>query len=164
MKYFTASQLLQEQSKVRGLHGLLNVGISQDDSWRLPAELQGDALDVVRGRLLDDLPHLGGAREGDLVHVRVVGDGGTSSGTVARDDVEDASREAGLSAELRNVEARERSLLRQLHHHRVAHRQGRAQLPGLHEEGKVPGNDLEMLLNVFLATTGYKATAESNST
>ena len=72
MKYFTASQLLQEQSKVRGLHGLLNVGISQDDSWRLPAELQGDALHA----LLDGLPYLRGAREGDLHHVRVVCDGG----------------------------------------------------------------------------------------
>ena len=163
-KYSTNSQLLQKQSKVRGLHRLLNVGISQDDCRRLAAELQGYALDVVRRRLLDDLPHLGGPGEGDLVHVRVVGDGGPGSGTVAGHDVEHTRGEARLPAQLGNVEPRERSLLSQLHHHRVAHRQGRAQLPGLHEKGKVPGNDLEMLLNVFLASTGYKATAESNST
>merc|ERR1719312_290357 len=41
-----------------------------------------------------------------------------------------------------NIESCKRSLLRQLHHHGVAHAQSRAQLPGLHEKREVPGYDL----------------------
>ena len=41
-----------------------------------------------------------------------------------------------------HVEAGERSLLRKLHDHRVSHVEGGAQLPGLHQQGEAPGDDL----------------------
>merc|ERR1719312_1723323 len=53
-----------------------------------------------------------------------------------------SSGETGPFDKVCNIESCKRSLLRQLHHHGIAHAQGRAQLPGLHEKREVPGDDL----------------------
>jgi hypothetical protein len=55
---------------------------------------------------------------------------GARGGAVAREDVDDARRETRLDDELRQVQPRQRRLLRHLQHHAVARRQRGGQLPG----------------------------------
>ena len=62
--------------------------------------------------------------------------------TVSRQDVDDSLWQAGLLADLRKEKGRQRSVLSGLEHHRVTHCDGGGYLPGQHEEGEVPGNDL----------------------
>ena len=89
-----ALALVEEESEVRHLHGLVKVGVVQDDERRLAAQLQGDLLEVgPAGRLLDQVTHLSGPREGDLVDGHVLGDGSPSGWSVARDDVDHARGE-----------------------------------------------------------------------
>ena len=136
---------VEKEAEVRGLHCLLYVGVLQHDGGGLAAQLKGDALDGVGGRPLDDPPDLGGPGEGDLVHVRVVGDGGARCLAVARHHVHHPGREAGLLDEACDVEPGERRLLGQLHDDGVTCGQGGAQLPGLHQEREIPGNYLKTI-------------------
>ena len=78
-----------------------------------------------------------------LVNIRMIGNSSASSGTVARDNIDDPGGEARLCDEAGDMEASEGGLLCQLHHHGVAGGQGGTQLPGLHQQRKVPGNNLE---------------------
>mmetsp|Transcript_22745 Transcript_22745/g.60039 ORF Transcript_22745/g.60039 Transcript_22745/m.60039 type:complete len:275 (-) Transcript_22745:32-856(-) len=57
-------------------------------------------------------------------------------------DVHDARREAGLLDQVAHEEAGQRRLLAEFHDDGAAHGQRRAELPGLHEEREVPGDDL----------------------
>ncbi len=85
--------------------------------------------------------HLGGAGEGDLVHVRVL-DERCAGAAVARHDVEHAGRQPRLVRQLREAERRERRELRGLEHHRVSGRERRRDLPRQHQQREVPRDDL----------------------
>ncbi len=61
---------------------------------------------------------------------------------VAGDDVDDAGRKAGLAADIREQERRERRRLGRLQHHGVPARKRRGHLPGQHQQGEVPRDDL----------------------
>lgn len=74
---------VEEEAVVRRLHRLLDVSVRQHDGRVLATQLQGDALDAVGSRPLDDLPHLSGASERHLVHIRVGSDGGSRRVTIA---------------------------------------------------------------------------------
>lgn len=72
----------------------------------------------------------------------MLADGRAGSGAIARNDVDDTRGEAGLDEELTGTERRERGLLGGLEHHGVTGGKHRRDLPGEHEEGEVPGDDL----------------------
>ena len=74
---------VEEEAIVRRLHRLLDVGVRQHDGRVLAAKLQGDALDGVGSRPLDDFPHLSGPGERYLVHIGMAGDGRSRRVTVA---------------------------------------------------------------------------------
>lgn len=123
--------------------GIVNVGVVEDDVGALSAELEGDLLQVRLGGGLEDLAtNDGGAGEGNLVDIHVGGDGGTGNTTEARNDVDNTGGETSLDDEVADVETAERGLLCGLHDDGVTGGQGRADLPGKHEQGEVPGDDL----------------------
>ena len=72
----------------------------------------------------------------------VGGDGGAGDLAEAGEDVDDTGWEASLFDELGGVEGAERGLLGGLEDDDVAAGDGGADLPGPHEEGEVPGDDL----------------------
>lgn len=135
--------------------GIVNVCVVEDDVGALSTELEGDLLQVRLGGGLEDLAaNDGGAGEGNLVDVHVGGDGGTGNTAKARDDVDNTGGETSLDDEVADVESAERGLLGGLHDNGVTGGQGRADLPGKHEQGKVPGDDLAADTNGLVAGIG----------
>ena len=121
--------------------GTVQVRVVEHQERRLAAELEREALAGAGGGLADQPADVRRAREGDLVdpgmaHQQLAG------APVPLDDVDDARRQAGIAADLRESGGGERRELRRLQHHRVAHGQGRRNLPGEHQEREVPRNDL----------------------
>ena len=108
----------------------------------LPPSSNVVALERVGGGLLDDLGGIDVAGEGDLVDVGM--DDQRRAGRLAEavDDVDDARREAGLEGQLGHAQGGQRRLLGGLHDDGVAAGQGRAPLPGQHQQREVPGDDL----------------------
>lgn len=138
-----ALAVVEVDAKVDPRNGLLNVGVVKDNVGRLATELECNLLQVGgSGSLHDGATNNGGASKGNLVNVHVRGNGGTSSLAKAGKQVEDTSREAGLLDELGENEGGEGSLLSSLHDDTVTGSQGRANLPGEHEQGEVPGDNL----------------------
>ena len=88
--------------------------------------LQGDLLEVAGRSPRNQLAHLGGAGEGDLVDVGVVGDGGPRRLAEAGQDVDHAFGKAGLEDQLAEAECGERGLLGGLEHDGAAGRECRA--------------------------------------
>jgi hypothetical protein len=72
----------------------------------------------------------------------VRGEGGTGGTTEAGDDVDDTGGEASLLDQLGDVETRQGGLLGGLQDNCVAGGGGRSDLPGPHEQGEVPGDNL----------------------
>ena len=135
--------MIEEQPEVRALHRFIQIGIREYDVRALAAQLQRDALQIgLGGGLHDQMADFGGAGEGHLVHVHVVGDGRAGGGTESGQHVHDAFRESRFHDQLADAQRGQRRLLRRLHHHGVAGGQRRGQLPGLHQHGEIPGNDL----------------------
>ena len=125
----------------QSFHRAVEVGILEDEEGGLAAELQRELLAGTRRRPADDLAHLGRAREGDLVHAGMVDDRGAGA-RAARNDVDDALRHAGPLADLGKQKRGERRELRRLQHHRAAGGERRSDLPGEHQQRKVPRDDL----------------------
>src|SRR5699024_1329826 len=75
--------------------GGVPVAVGEDDVGALAAQLERDFLEVALGGVHDELAHLGGTGEGDLVHVVVRGDGGAGVAE-AGDDVGHTRRDPGL--------------------------------------------------------------------
>ena len=105
---------VEEQSLMRELDGIVEVGVAKDDVGALATELEGDPLDVVGRSPLNNLAHLSGAGEGHLVHVRVVGDGSSGGRAEARNNVDDSRRESGFLDQAGDVKSREWGLFGQL--------------------------------------------------
>lgn len=138
-----ALAVVEVDTKVDPVDGVVNVGVVEDNVGRLAAQLERDLLQVGRRGGLHDLPaDDGGAREGDLVDVHVRGDGGTGGLAEARDDVDDSRGEPSLLDVLCRDEAGQGRLLGSLQDDSVTRGQGRSQLPRPHEQGEVPGDDL----------------------
>lgn len=96
----------------------------------------------LRRVLLDHLADVGGASEGNLVNFHVFGDGGTSSGAVAAEDIDNTGGKACFLDEFGDVKGRQRSLLAGLEDRDASGGKAGAELPCEHEEGEVPGDDL----------------------
>lgn len=98
-----------------GSDGLGHVGVGEDDIGRLAAELEADLLEIRIGSGSHNAATSSSrTSEGDFADVRVRGDGMASGGTVARQNVDDARREASLDNELGDAEGVDGCLLRRL--------------------------------------------------
>ena len=130
-------------TKVNPRDGLLNVGILEDDVGRLAAELEGDLLQVgVCSGLHDLAADKSGASEGDLVDVHVRRDGGTGDPAEAGDDVDDTRGETSLLDEVGEHQSGQRGLLSRLQDDGVAGGESGRNLPGKHQQGEVPRDNL----------------------
>ena len=130
-----------ERREQRAGDRLVEVRVAEHDVRRLAAELEMDALDVVRRRAEDRLAGDGRAGERELGHVRVGDQRGARRRPVAVDDVEDAGRHPGLERQAAQLGGGERRLLGHLEDDRVADREGRRGLPAGEQERVVPRAD-----------------------
>mmetsp|Transcript_23638 Transcript_23638/g.66144 ORF Transcript_23638/g.66144 Transcript_23638/m.66144 type:complete len:298 (-) Transcript_23638:172-1065(-) len=134
---------VDEQADVASCGGLVQIRILAYDHGALTAKLQRHLLQIgLAGRLHDPVARGGTPGERHLADVGVPRDEISSRGAVAVDDVDDAGGEAGLLDQVAHQQARQRGLLAELHHRGAAHGQQGAELPGLHHQREVPGNDL----------------------
>lgn len=86
----TSLTVVQENTESGPLDGVVEVAVVKDDVGRFSTELEGDGLQVGRSGGLHDLTTDGtGTGKGDLADPGVLGDGGTDSGSVSVDDVDD---------------------------------------------------------------------------
>ncbi len=133
--------LVEPDGVHHAFHGAVEVGVLEDHEGRLAAEFEAQLLPRAGGLLPDEAADLGRSREGHLVDARMSRQG-RARGAVARDDVDDASGQPRLAADLGEGEGGERGELGRLQHDRVAGRERRGDLPGEHQEREVPGDDL----------------------
>ncbi len=125
--------MIEEDGVGRPGDGGLGIGVGEDHVGALAAELQGHLLQAA---------DLGGPGEGDLVDAVVGSERGAGGLAEAGDDVDHPVGDAGLGHQLGQQQRRQGRLLGRLQDHAVAGGQRRPQLPGGHEQGEVPGDDL----------------------
>ena len=70
------------------------------------------------------------------------GQGGARGFAIARDDVHDSVGNSCFLNQFAQAQAGQRRLLRRLDHYAASRSQRRAQLPGRHQQGEIPRNDL----------------------
>ncbi len=133
--------LVEEDAVDDTLDGLVERGVIEHDVGGLATQLQGQRLVGTGDGAADLLAHGGGAREGDLVHVRMR-DEREADLAGPGDDVDDPRRQVRLAADVREQQRRQGCRGRRLEHHRVARRERRRDLPGEHQQREVPGDDL----------------------
>lgn len=144
-----ALAVVEVNTEVDPMNGFLDIGVIKNDVGRLASELERHLLQVGRGGGLHDLAaYGGGAGEGDLVDIHVRSKSCACGLAEARDQVEDSWGETSLLDELCGHQGGEGSLLSGLHHYSVTCRQRGADLPGPHEQGEVPGNNLATNTNL----------------
>ncbi len=122
-------------------HGLLEIGVVEDDVGRLAAQLLRDALDGRGGVLRNGDAGTSGPGERDHGDVRMLAERGPDARAVAVDEVEDAGRHAGLVEDLGEDHRVERRDLARLQHHRAAGGERRRDLDGDLVDRPVPGGD-----------------------
>ena len=133
--------LVEEDAVDDALDGLVERGVVEDDVGRLAAELERDPLVGAGDGPRDRLADLGRAGERDLVDVGVP-DQRLAGPAGAGDDVDDARRQVGLLADLREQQRGQRRGLGRLEHHGVAAGERGRDLPGQHQQREVPRDDL----------------------
>ena len=138
-----ALSVVEVDTKVDPVDGLVDVGIGEDNVGRLATKLEGDLLQVGASSRLHDLAtDNGGTSESNLVNAHVGGHGSTSDLTETGNDVDDTRRETSLLDECAGNVGGEGGLLSSLQDDGVTGSDGRTNLPCPHEQGEVPGNDL----------------------
>ena len=123
------------------LRRLVDRRVLEHDDCALAAELEADRLERVGGLRGDALAGHGAAGEHHLGDHVVIDQRRARHRAVARHDVDDARRNAGLGAQLAEEHHREAGLLGRLHHHGVAGRDRRGDLPHRLQQRIVPGDD-----------------------
>ncbi|AEK62022.1 hypothetical protein CFU_2194 [Collimonas fungivorans Ter331] len=123
------------------LDGGVDVGVLKYDERRFAAQLQCQRFSRSRGLFADQAPDLGRAGKRNLVHI-LVRDQRRTGGAVAGNHVKHAGRQPGLHRQLGKQQCAQRREFRRLEHYRIAQRQRGRDLPGQHQQGKIPGNDL----------------------
>ena len=133
--------LIEKNAVDDSLHRLIERRIVKDDIRRLAAQLHRHFFIRPSQRAHDDLADLGGAGEGDLGRQRMPHDrrAGVSK---AGDDIDHASRQAGILEDFRELQGRNTGCLGRLDHDAVTHRERRGNFPGQHQQRKIPGNNL----------------------
>jgi hypothetical protein len=126
-----------------GAHALdhgVDVGVVVDDHRRLAAELEMRPLDRLGGRFEHAAPGRDVAGQRDHVDAGVRDQRRPHRLATSEHEVEHAGGEQ-LGDDLRELQRRERRLLRRLEHHRVPCRQRRRHLPRRHHQRIVPRCD-----------------------
>ena len=158
-----ALTVVEEETEGGHGHGVVKISalqIAKDDVGRLASQLESHSFDLLAGLAGNQLADLGGASESDLINIWVTDNGLTSCWTETGENVDDTSGETGLGDQLGNVESRERRLLSNLHHDRVASCQGWAEFPSLHEKREIPWNDLTTNTNWLVASIGKEVAGD----
>ena len=137
----TDLSLIEPDAIDQTLNRAVEIGVFEDDERRLASQLEREPLVAGRGRAADGASHFGRTGEGDLGHIGMFHQR-FARRTVAGNDVDDARRQSDFRADLGKGQRGQRRELRGLEHHRVARGQRRRNLPGQHEQRKIPGNDL----------------------
>ena len=121
--------------------GLGDVRICENDVRALAAELERNALDVVRA----ELEQLGAGRgltgKRNLVDAGMRGNAFAERCAGAGEDVEYARGHAGLDRDFAEHQRRQRRVAGRLENHRTSGCKCRRHLPGSGEEGKIPRRD-----------------------
>lgn len=150
-----ALAMVEEDTEVGPGDGVVDIGVIEDNVGRLTTQLEGDLLQVgLGGSLQDGAANQGRTSESNLVNIHVAGDSGTSNTAKAGDDVNDTGREASLNNQLGGVETRQRSLLSGLNDNGVTGGDGGTNLPGPHQDGEVPGDNLTANTDGLVAGVG----------
>ncbi len=140
----------REDSRHHAFHGLIEIGVVENNIGRFAAELERHVLDAARGQPIDMLARLIAAGEGDLGDVLVRDQRLAHFVAEAGDDVDNARRKARLLEQLAERERRDRGKFRRLPHHGVARGQRRRQFPCRQQQRRVPrrdgGHDAQRLL------------------
>ena len=123
-------------------HGRIEIGVGEDDVGALAAQLEGQTLERGGGVGHDLLGRAVLAGEGDLVDAGMPHQRGAGVRPVAGHDVDHAVGEARLLGQVGQPQRGQRRLFGRLEHQRAAGGQRRGPLPGDHQHGEVPGNDL----------------------
>ena len=95
--------LIDEGAERGGVHRLVEIGVVKHQQRRLAAKLEQNGLEMAAGRLGNDAPDAGRAREIDPTHRRVSDqrlDDLTGVGRCIADDIDDATRESGIGEHL----------------------------------------------------------------
>ena len=123
----------------RPVNGLVEICIVKDDVRALPAEFEGDILEVGPGSGLHDLPaYEGRTSKCNLLNAVVLADGLSDGRPVSDNEVEDTRRDAGFAEHVGRHESGQGSQLGGLHDNGVSGSESGANLPGPHQdcEGK----------------------------
>ena len=153
-----ALAVVEENTKIDPRNRILNIRIVEDNIRALATKLQGNLFQIRASGRFHDLPaNNGRSGESDLVNVHVGREGSTGNLAEAGDDVDDTRWEASFFDELGGVEGAERGLFGGLENDDVAAGNGRADLPGPHEEWEIPWDDLraDTDLDGLLSVSGF---------
>ncbi|MNZ43198.1 hypothetical protein D3C78_607980 [compost metagenome] len=133
--------LVPEDAEHDPLDSLFDIAVGEDHERRFAAQLQGDVLDVLGGRLHDAAAHRHAAGEGQLVDARVRGNCCAHRGTRAGDDVQHPGWQAGFIGDTCQLQGGQRGLLGGLEDDAATSGQGRGDLPRSHQHREVPRHD-----------------------
>ena len=123
------------------VHGVVEIGVVEDQDAVVAAELHDRAGHVLRG-VLDDVDADGGAAgEADAVDLRRIGQRTANGAAAAGDDLQDLAGDTGLDHDLRHQDGAERCVGRGLHNDGVAGSQRRAGLVAEELNGEIEGID-----------------------
>ena len=138
-----ALAMVEENSEIDPRNRVLDIRIVEHDVRALATKFQGNLLQIRASSRLHDLSaNNGRPSESDLVNVHMSGEGSTCDLAEAGNDVDNPGWETRFFDELGGIESTERGLFGGLENDGVAAGDGRANLPGPHQEGKVPWDDL----------------------
>ena len=151
----TALALVKEDPVRRTRDRHVHVSILIEHLRTLATQLKRDLLEIARRRLHDQPPHLGRARERNLVNTVMSRERRTRV-TEPSHNIDHTRRQPSLQHQLTQPQRRKRRLLSRLEHHRHTSRQRRAKLPRRHQQRKIPRNDLPNHTHRLLARISKK--------
>ncbi len=132
---------IAELRRDRAFHRKIEIGVVENDEGGIAAEFEREPLDAVCSAAHQQRTDAGRAGEGDLAYRLVRHELVTDRRRHARDDIDDAGRNAGALGEHAEGERREGRELRGLDDHRAAGGERRGDLPGDHRVGEIPRRD-----------------------
>ena len=149
---------LVEQPAADGAgHGLVDVGIFQQQHGVLAAQFEGEARHVLQRGDAHLLADGGGAGEGHLVHQRMRHQRRADLGTTADQHVEHPGGDAGFDRQLGQAQGSQRGFVSRLDDHGAAAGQRRDDLPQGNHHREVPRHDARYHARRLTAGVGIEA-------
>jgi hypothetical protein len=134
--------LIDEDAEESTIDGCFKISVSEEDVRRFSSQLERDPFNRISGCFHNLLSHHSAAREGDLVHLRMLDQGGSGCFTKPRYDIHYPGRQSDVGKPIGYLQHCQRRLLCGLQHARAASGKRRRQFPGSHQQRIVPGNNL----------------------